>query len=109
MIIKENTERNEKNENLLRYLKRFTTFGLLVVLLYTSYSAIMAFYLGYHNLDLSYNFINLGFNNDLTTQGDFIELHTLYLQGRNQIKYGFNWICFDVIIAFILGYLFKKE
>lgn len=94
--------------NIKNLIKRFGVVVVLVVLLYTSYNGIMEFYIGYHNLDLAYNFIQLGYNQDLTTSGEFRQLHDLYIQGRNQIKNGFNWLVFDVILALLLGYLIKR-
>lgn len=86
-------------------VKRFGTIIILLVLLYTSYNAISEFFIGYHNIDLAYNYKG---SVDMTTTGQIFNMETIYIKGLNQIKNGFMWICFDVLLGVLLGYLIKN-
>lgn len=91
---------------------KLSRFGLLSVgcgMLYSSFQGIINFYRGYHNLDLAFNFLNLGYTQDFNTNGVLVSLKEYYLTGLNQMSFGFGWVCFGVILAFLFGYLIKKE
>ena len=65
---------------------------------------IISFYRGYHNLDTSFNFLNLGYTQDLNVAGNLVSLKDYYLIGLNQMTTGLGWVCFGVILALVLGY-----
>lgn len=91
-----------------KLIKRFGVIVLLLVLLYTSFNAILTFSSGQHNLDTAQNFLQLGYSQDINMDGKIINLKEYYLYGLNQMKNGFMWICFDVILGVLLGYSIKK-
>lgn len=81
---------------------------LICITLYVLMQGIILFFRGFHNLDSAFNYLNLGYTADLTTEGFSISLTEAYLLGLNQIKTGFYWICFSVILAFLSGFFLKK-
>lgn len=80
---------------------------VLVVLLYTSYNAVIGFYSGFHNLDSSFNYLGLGLETDINTDGMVRSLKDTYLIGLSQMKNSFLWMTFDIILGVILGYLVR--
>lgn len=94
---------------IFKALKGILLIILIVILLYTLLNGIITFYRGYHNLDLAYNFINLGYEQDISLKGQLVSLKDYYLIGLNQMLWGFKWICFDLILAIVAGYLLKGE
>lgn len=87
-------------------LQRFGFILVFSVILYFSFNGMIEFYSGYHNGDLAHNFINQECQSnlqDLNTKGQFVSLHSLYIQGRYQIKNGFNWIIFCICLSLILN------
>jgi len=93
------------NKNLINIL----SIVVLITLLYTSYQAIITFYQGYHDLDTAFNFLNLGYKADFSLSGEDMALRTAYISGLKNIKWGFQWMIFDVILALITGYLMRIE
>lgn len=94
--------------NMNEIIKKFGLITVVIVLLYTSYNGILSFWQGYHNLDSSFNYIHLGLNQDINTDGVVRSLRDTYLLGLNQMKNGFSWLCFDVILGVLTGFLIKK-
>ena len=85
---------------------------LFVIFLYIAFFSIQNFWQGYHDVDLSFNFLNLGYSVDRETSGQFTMLNETYLRGLNQMKNGFIWLCIDCIFAVMIGYwhrLFNKN
>ncbi len=93
------------NWNLIR---KVGCMGILIGLLYTSYNAIIGFYSGFHNLDSSFNYLHLGLNQDINTDGVIRSLKDTYLLGLNQMKSACMWLVFDVILGIVFGYLLKR-
>lgn len=110
-IDKENKSKSVKFNKIkiIKLIRRFSLIPVLVILLYTSYNSIIGFYQGYHALDLSFNFLNLGYTQDQTLQGNIVTLKESYVSGLSLIKTSFQWLVFDVILSFIFGYLLKTE
>lgn len=67
--------------------------------------------MGYRNIDLSFNYLNLGYSADIGMNGQLNSLSEFYLNGLNQILSGFGWVCFGfiLIIAAILFFKFKTS
>lgn len=80
---------------------------LIGVFLYILLNSCMMFWNGYHNLDLSFNFLNLGYTQDKGINENYIKLEESYLTGLNGMRNGFMWLGFDLILAVYLGYLLK--
>lgn len=57
---------------------------------------VYSFWRGYHNVDLAYNFTNLGYKFD-----GVISLNDLYIHGLNQITEGFSYILLAVFVLFV--------
>ena len=74
-----------------------------------TFKAINLFYRGYHNLDLAFNFLNLGYKIDFTLNQTNILLKDAYINGLNQMISGFGWLCLVVIIGIFLGYSLCKD
>ena len=64
---------------------------------------------GFHNIDIAFNGLLLGIENDIDALGRTVSLVEYYKIGVNQIIRGMAWISFDVILAFITGYFLRKE
>lgn len=90
-------------------VKRAVNIVLIGVFLYILIYSVMLFYNGYHNLDLSFNFLNLGYTMDKGIDKHFISLEVSYLAGLNQMRSAFAWIGFDIILAFYVGYVIKLD
>ncbi len=99
---------NKKLVKLWSKYKGLVALVVLVVLLYTLTDGIITFYRGYHNLDLAFNFLNLGYSHDINLDGNLVSLADFYIHGRKQMINGFGWVCFDVVIGSVLGWLVRK-
>jgi len=78
----------------------------IAIFLYVAFFSIQNFWQGYHDIDLSFNFLNLGHSIDKGTSGQFVMLEETYLRGLNQMKSSFIWLCLDCILAVMIGYFF---
>lgn len=77
------------------------------VFLYIAFFSIQNFYQGYHDLDIAFNFLNLGMSGDFNTDGSFVMLTDTYLRGLSRITTSFVWFCFDCILGVYIGMMFK--
>lgn len=91
-----------------KLIKHIVIVGLSVAFLYILINSCISFYRGFRNLDIAQNFLQLGYTHDLGLNGQSLTLKEYYLAGLNQMQFGFQWICFDVILAFVIGYLFRR-
>ena len=106
----ENKEKQSSKEPINKwnkYYKRLLTLVVLVILLYTMINGLTQFWRGYHQLDTAQNFLQLGYKQDVTIQGETTNLKEVYLDGLNRMIWGFGWLCFDVILGVALGWLIK--
>jgi len=87
--------------------KHYKTSLVLIFcsVLYTTIKGIISIYSGYHNLDLSFNFLNLGYMADISTKFQFMSLEEVYTMGLNQVLSGTGWLCLSIILSLILGYI----
>ena len=92
-----------------KYAKIGVIFSIILFILYNLYSIFgdtRKFYIGSHNVDLSYNMCNLEnmFNTtliDLNSQGVNWTKDEMYTYGFMQIKTGFNGVFIGLIGVFI--------
>ena len=75
---------------------------------YTLIKGVISVYRGYHNLDLSFNFLNLGYTQDITLKGYMISLQDAYINGLNQMLGGVGWLCLSILFALVLGYFIGR-
>jgi len=92
----------------MKYLKHLGMVGIVGTLT-SLIKGIIGFYSGYHNLDIAFNFLQLGFTQDINLNSQLVGLKDYYLIGLNSMLGGLGWLCLAVILAFISGYLIKKE
>ncbi|MEK6916010.1 MAG: hypothetical protein AABW89_05725 [Nanoarchaeota archaeon] len=88
-----------------KYYVKVLTFVVLIVLIYTMTNGLTQFWRGYHQLDTAQNFLQLGYKQDVTIEGEMTNLKAVYLDGLNRMIWGFGWLCFDVILGISLGWL----
>jgi len=86
-------------------IKNGLRVALIGITTFLTIKSVTLFYRGYHNLDIAFNFLNLGFKQDITLNGSLTSLSNAYLIGRNQMLSGFGWLLLDLILMFYLGYL----
>jgi len=71
----------------------------VVVFIFTSIVGIMLFLVGYHNVDMSVNFMKLGIEGyDETVGGKILKLEDVYLVGIRLM-----WIGFSLMIGSVFG------
>ncbi|MFA5485106.1 MAG: hypothetical protein WC260_02560 [Candidatus Pacearchaeota archaeon] len=88
-------------------IKKHYKISLILIfcsVLYTIIKGIVSIYSGYHNLDLSFNFLKLGYTSDISTKFQFMSLEEVYTMGLNQVLSGTGWLCLSIILSLILGY-----
>jgi len=90
-------------------LKKLCKLIGLIIFLYILIFSVQNFYQGYHDLDLSFNFLNLGYGSDVGTDGQTHLLHTTYLRGLNQIRDSFIWFGLDMLLGVLIGYMWRSE
>jgi len=88
---------------------KYIRLGLAGIFSFVGFKAVNLFYSGWRNLDMAFNFLNLGYVADFSMSKTDISLREAYLNGLNQMVCGFGWVCFLVIIAIILGFFLNKE
>lgn len=81
----------------------------LLVFIYILTFSMQNFWQGYHDVDLSFNFLNLGYGSDTGTDGQVNLLHTTYLRGLNQMRDSFIWICLDMLLGLVIGYIWRCD
>jgi hypothetical protein len=96
-------------ENLKKIPPKTIAVILIAFSLYFLINGITLFWRGYHNLDIAFNFLNLGYRADMSTNGTSIQLIEAYRNGLLQIRAGFGWICFTTITLFLSGFFVKKK
>ena len=71
----------------------------VVVFIFTSIVGIMLFLVGYHNVDMSVNFMKLGIEGyDETVGGKILKLEDVYLVGIRLM-----WIGFALMVGSVFG------
>jgi len=71
----------------------------VVVFIFTSVVGIMLFLVGYHNVDMSVNFMKLGIEGyDETVGGKILKLEDVYLVGIRLM-----WIGFALMVGSVFG------
>ena len=93
----------------VNYFKYFGKLILIVIFLYILIFSIQNFWQGYHSMDTAFNFLNLGMKADIGTNGKLSDLTNVYLSGVNQMSMAFIWLCLDVIVGVVIGYLFRRS
>ena len=78
------------------------------VFIYVLAFSIMNFWQGYHDIDISFNMLNLGHKADVNTNGELNDLGVIYLRGLNRIKNSIIWLIFNTIFGVWIGYVSKK-
>lgn len=91
----------------IKKFDKFVCVFLLVITFFLIFTSINLFWRGYHNIDLVFNFQNVG-DSDRTTENIILPLEQIYINGLNQIKGGFGWLCLGLITAFLSGFFLKK-
>jgi len=81
---------------------------LIILFLYVAFFSIQNFWQGYHDLDLSANFMNLGYIGDTGTDNKIFPLGETYLRGLNQMKISFIWLGLDCLLAVLVGYIYRR-
>lgn len=81
----------------------------IAIFLYIAFFSIQNFWQGYHDVDLSFNFLNLGYGADKGTDGQINLLQETYLRGLNQMRSSFIWLSIDCILAVLIGYLYRDK
>ena len=89
------------------------TFILLtLVLIIGVVQVFRMFYSGYHNVDLAYNFVKIGFDSDLASDFKYYSLNEIYIKGTNSMKNALNLytliICGAVLWAILFMNKFKR-
>ena len=90
-------------------LNKLLKIGLLLLFVYILIFSTSNFYQGYHDLDIAFNFLNIGLTSDINTGGQEIMLNATYLRGLNRITYSFVWLCLDVLVGLLIGYLWRSK
>jgi len=71
----------------------------VVVFIFTSIVGVMLFLVGYHNVDLSVNFMKLGIEGyDETVGGKILKLEDVYLVGIRLM-----WVGFALMVGSVFG------
>ncbi len=81
--------------------------ALILAFLYIAFFSIQNFWQGYHQLDLSFNFLNQGFKFDVSTDGTPNTLTKGYIDGLNLMVTSFIWMCINCILGVIVGFLYR--
>ena len=81
----------------------------IILFLYIAFFSIQNFWQGYHDLDISFNFLNTGNFSDISTSWEVINLNNVYMMGLNQTRTSFIWLTLDCILAVVIGYIFKGD
>jgi len=90
-------------------LRKIASIVLLMVFLWVAFFSIQNFWMGYHKLDLSFNFLNQGFKFDVDTTGKTHTLTEGYITGLKGMTDAFIWMCLDCILAVVIGFIYKKN
>jgi len=90
-------------------LKKLGKLTGLVIFLYILIFSSQNFWQGYHDVDLSFNFLNLGYGSDKGTDEQVHLLKTTYLRGLNQMSDSFVWFGLDMLLGVLIGYLWRSE
>ncbi len=77
---------------------------LIITFLYISFFSIQNFWQGYHDLDISFNFLHLGYTQDTNNNGLTMTLEETYMSGLNNMRMAFIWLSLNCILAVIIGY-----
>ena len=80
----------------------------IIVFLYVAFFSIQNFYQGYHDLDIAFNFLNLGMTGDINTNGQHVLLTDTYLRGVKRVTTSFVWLTIDCIFGVLIGYLYRS-
>ncbi len=85
---------------------------LTLVLIIGTAQVFRMFYIGYHNVDLAYNFAKIGFTSDLASDFKYYSLDELYIRGTNSMKKAIDLsiliICGAVLWTIFFMTKFKK-
>lgn len=93
----------------IKNIKRLIGAGFIVGLIWITIDGCITFMQGMHNIDIAYNFLNLGYLEDLNTDGIVRSLEASYIKGINQVQIGFAKISLSSILGFIGGWLLSKK
>lgn len=88
--------------------KKLFSLILILVFLYIGFFSIQNFYQGYHDIDIAFNFLNLGMTGDYNTDGSFIMLTDTYLRGMDRMTTSFVWLTLDCLLGVLIGWNYKK-
>jgi len=98
---------NKIKKNKMVKIKQIVKLSCIIVFLYVAFFSIQSFWQGFHDLDIAFNFLNLGMSQDINTDGQIITLSETYLRGLSRMEMAFIWLSLDSILGVIVGYLFK--
>ena len=90
-------------------LNKLLKLSLLIIFVYILIFSIQNFWQGYHDTDTAFNFLNLGLTSDINTGGQEIMLNATYLRGVDRMTSSFVWLCLDVLVGLLIGYLWRSE
>ncbi len=98
-------------KELLKNFIKKNSFKIIVGVsfLYSSFQGVINFFRGYHNLDIAFNFLNLGYTNDMTLNLGSVSLISAYRDGLSLMLSSVGWLCFSIILSFVFGYLIKQN
>ena len=88
-------------------MKKVIRIILILVFLFIAFFSIQNFYQGYHSVDIAYNFLNLGYTQDVSTNGEIITLSQTYLNGVSLMTTSFVWFALNCLLGVLIGYLYK--
>lgn len=97
--------KQETKQKINRILSLFSASGLI----FSLSKGFKYFYQGLHNLDLAFNFLNLGYKVDFTASGTNVALLNGYMAGIDQVKYSMRWFIASGILCLVLGYFLRNK
>ncbi len=90
-------------KKITKKIKRTIRIIGILTFLYIAFFSIQNFYQGFHDLDITFNFLNLGINGDINTNGQFVLLTDTYLRGVKRVTTAFVWFCLNSILGVFIG------
>lgn len=87
-------------------LKIIGTFALFGGTIWCLINGLINFFEGYHAVDLAQNLVQLsGKGAQIDLNGILMDFNSYYRAGLNTMLNGFEWICFDLILFALFGYI----